>query len=79
MDAPGEFTRRMVLSTHQALTTPLDAPLVATPRVSAAAARSRSTTTPAAAPGSAGAAPAEPAMPAHRSQAAPGRKSGRGR
>lgn len=79
MGAPGEFARRMVLSTHQALTTPLDAPLVATPPVSAAAARSRSTTTPAAAPGTAGAAPDGPAMPAHRQQAASARKSGRSR
>ncbi|MFI5763971.1 hypothetical protein ACIA8F_23905 [Streptomyces sp. NPDC051563] len=76
---PGEYARRMVLSTHQALTTPPGTPLVAAPPVSAAAARSRSTTTLAAAPGTAGAAPDGPAMSAHRQQAAPARKSGRGR
>lgn len=79
LGAPGEFARRMVLSTHQALTTPLDAPVTATPMVSVAAARSRSTTTPAAAPGSAGAAPAEPAVPVHRSQDASTWRSGRSR
>ncbi|MDD9383079.1 hypothetical protein M8Z33_41835 [Streptomyces sp. ZAF1911] len=47
---PGEFARRMVMTTHQALTTPPGEPLTAATRVSAAAARSRSTTTPAAAP-----------------------------
>ncbi|MCX5009612.1 hypothetical protein OG765_01205 [Streptomyces sp. NBC_00555] len=38
-----------------------------------------SATTLAAAPGSVGAVPAEPTVPAHRQQAAPVRKSGRGR
>ncbi|UUU38022.1 hypothetical protein [Streptomyces sp. NBC_00162] len=64
----------MVMATYQAFTTLLGVPLV-----SAASARSRSATTRAAAPGSAGAVPAEPAVPAHRQKAAPVRKSGRGR
>ncbi|MFZ3494653.1 hypothetical protein ACODT5_15740 [Streptomyces sp. 5.8] len=76
--APGEFARRMVLSTHQALTTSLDAPLAAAPRVPAAA-RSRSTTTSAAVLGAAGAAPSEAAVPAYRRQVAPGKGAGRTR
>ncbi|MFF2521472.1 hypothetical protein [Streptomyces liangshanensis] len=76
-DAPG----RLLLATHQALTTPLDVPLPAGPRVSTAAARSRSTTTPT--PPAAGPAPAPapggPAVPAHRQPAVPARRQGRGR
>ncbi|MDQ0780077.1 hypothetical protein QF026_008543 [Streptomyces aurantiacus] len=68
---PSGFARRMVLATHQVLITLLQAPLAASPRVSAAAARSRSTTTPAAA--------AEPAVSANRQQAAPARGARRGR
>ncbi|MGW6691828.1 hypothetical protein [Streptomyces sp. NPDC054961] len=68
----------MVLATQQALTTALESPLSAVPRVSAAAARSRSTT-PAAVPGKAGAVLVEPAVPAHRQQSAPTRKQGRSR
>ncbi|MFI1948623.1 hypothetical protein ACH46F_32835 [Streptomyces virginiae] len=69
---------RLVDATLTSLTTPPGTPASSRPRVSAAAARSRSTTTPAgAAPGQP--APAEPAVPAHRQQAAPARTSGRGR
>lgn len=67
--SPSDTTTRLLLATHQALTTPLDAPLPASPRVSTAAARSRSTTAPTAPVGAQ--APAEPAaVPAHRQQAA---------
>ncbi|MFJ5552528.1 hypothetical protein [Streptomyces sp. NPDC093225] len=75
---PGELAGRMVGATLRALTTPPGAPIPDGPRASASAARSRSTTTPTgAAPGQA--APSEPAVPAHRQQAAPTRTSGRGR
>ncbi|MBZ9593491.1 hypothetical protein K7B06_00005 [Streptomyces erythrochromogenes] len=67
---------RLVDATLISLTTPPGAPDPSHPRVSPAAARSRSTTTPAAA--TAGTtAPA--AVPAHRQQAAPARATGRGR
>ncbi len=42
---PSETTARLLLAAHHALTTPLDQPLPAGPRVSTTAARSRSTTT----------------------------------
>ncbi|MFJ4320670.1 hypothetical protein ACIP46_36120 [Streptomyces lavendulae] len=72
----GELGGRMVGATLRALTAPAGAPVPDGPRASATAARSRSTTTPTgAAPGQA--APAEPAVPAHRQQAAPARTSGR--
>ncbi|WP_050494095.1 hypothetical protein, partial [Streptomyces purpeochromogenes] len=41
---PEELTKRLVIATHHALTTPLDQPLPTAPRVSTNAARSRSTT-----------------------------------
>ncbi|MFJ3728845.1 hypothetical protein ACIPYQ_40665 [Streptomyces sp. NPDC090045] len=69
---------RLVDATLASLTTPPGAPAAARPRVSAAAARSRSTTTlTGAAPGRP--APAEPAVSAYRRQAAPTRRQGRGR
>ncbi|MFJ7779754.1 hypothetical protein [Streptomyces yangpuensis] len=67
---------RLVDATLTSLTTPPGTPAPARPRVSAAAARPRSTTTPpAAAPGRP--APAEAAVPAHRQQAVPARGAGR--
>ncbi|MFD6115774.1 hypothetical protein ACFWG0_37605 [Streptomyces yangpuensis] len=67
---------RLVDATLTSLTTPPGTPAASRPRVSAAAARSRSITTPAAAaPGRP--APAEAAVPAHRQQAAPARGAGR--
>ncbi|GLX19456.1 hypothetical protein [Streptomyces lavendulae] len=75
---PGELAGRLVGATLRALTAPPGAPIPDGPRASATAARSRSTTTPTgAAPGQP--APSEPAVPAHRQQAAPTRTSGRGR
>ncbi|MER7316587.1 hypothetical protein [Streptomyces halstedii] len=74
---PSETPANLLLATHHALTTPLDAPLPAAPRVSSTAARSRSTTTPTAPTGTQ--APAGPAVPAHRQQAAPAPRQGRGR
>ncbi|MFF3265324.1 hypothetical protein ACFYWO_39950 [Streptomyces sp. NPDC002932] len=74
---PSQTTQRILLATHRVLTTPLDQPLPAAPRVSTAAARARSTTAPAAPTGTQ--APAEPAMPAHRQQTAPAPRQGRGR
>ncbi|MGW4510374.1 hypothetical protein ACWENO_37660 [Streptomyces sp. NPDC004436] len=72
------LTGRLVDATLTSLTTPPGTPAPARPRVSAAAARSRFTTTPAAAaPGQP--ARAEAAVPAHRQQAAPGRGVGRAR
>ncbi|MEU0103692.1 hypothetical protein [Streptomyces sp. NPDC006267] len=68
---PSSITARLLMATHHALTTPLDQPLPAGPRVSTTAARSRSTTT---APDTAPPkqpAPAEPAVPAHRQQTTP--------
>ncbi|MFF7497168.1 hypothetical protein [Streptomyces rubiginosohelvolus] len=75
---PAETATRLLLAAHHALTTPLDAPLPTGPRVSASAARSRSTTT---GPDTARKqpAPAEPAAPAHRRQTAPAPRPGRGR
>ncbi|MFB7058978.1 hypothetical protein ACFCXT_38375 [Streptomyces vinaceus] len=72
---PGELAVRMVGATLRALTVPPGAPVPDGPRVSATAARSRSTTAPAgAAPGRA--APAEAAVPAHRQAAGPAKGSG---
>ncbi|MCC0100739.1 hypothetical protein K7B10_39520, partial [Streptomyces flavotricini] len=72
---PGEFAGRMVGQVLRALTTPPGGPVPDGPRVSATAARSRSTTTPAgAAPGRA--APAEAARPAYRQAAGPAKGSG---
>ncbi|KFK84987.1 hypothetical protein IX27_35610, partial [Streptomyces sp. JS01] len=42
---PADTATRLLLAVHHALTTPLDTPLPTGPRVSAPAARSRSTTT----------------------------------
>ncbi|MFD7555498.1 hypothetical protein ACFV9E_13320 [Streptomyces sp. NPDC059835] len=68
--SPGELAGRMVGATLRALTAPPGVPVPDGPRVSASAARSRSTTTPTgAAPGLA--APVEPAVPAHRQQTDP--------
>ncbi|GHE46465.1 hypothetical protein CP980_34970 [Streptomyces vinaceus] len=74
---PGELAGRMVGATLRALTTPPGAPIPDSPRASATAARSRSTTTPGAAPGQT--TPTEPAVPAHRQVAAPAKGSGRRR
>ncbi|PVC92687.1 hypothetical protein DBP21_35300 [Streptomyces sp. CS147] len=75
---PADTAKRLLLAAHHALTTPLDAALPTGPRVSASAARSRSTTGPdtAAHPQPA---PAEPAAPAHHRQTAPAPRQGRGR
>ncbi|MFE7053012.1 hypothetical protein ACFVAM_32140 [Streptomyces californicus] len=51
---PEELTKRLVIATHHALTTPLDQPLPTAPRVSTTAARSRSTTPTTAQPPAAG-------------------------
>ncbi|MEV6957295.1 hypothetical protein [Streptomyces sp. NPDC051183] len=75
---PGELAGRMVGATLRALTTPPGAPVPDGLRVSATAARSRSTTT-STGPAPGQAAPAEPAVPAHRQQPAPARTAGRGR
>ncbi|MET7416261.1 hypothetical protein [Streptomyces rubiginosohelvolus] len=64
---------------HCALITPLDAALPTGPRVSASAARSRSTTTGPDAAAHQQPAPAEPAAPAHHRQTAPAPRPGRGR
>ncbi|WP_299542450.1 hypothetical protein [uncultured Streptomyces sp.] len=78
------LTGRLLAATLTALTTPPGTPATG-PRVSPAAARSRSTTTAAAltpAADRAPAAPAEAAVPAHRQQRArpaPARRTGRGR
>ncbi|MFJ3928540.1 hypothetical protein [Streptomyces sp. NPDC090022] len=77
MGPPGELAGRLVGSTLRALTNPPGTPVGDGPRVSATAARSRSTTTSGPAPGQA--APSEPAVPAHRQQAAQTRGSGRSR
>ncbi|MFD0374609.1 hypothetical protein [Streptomyces sp. NPDC127112] len=75
---PGELAGRRVGQVLRALTTPPGVPVPDGPRVSAAAARSRSTTTPAgAAPGQA--APSEPAVPAHRQAQAQARRQSRAR
>ncbi|MEV6957301.1 hypothetical protein [Streptomyces sp. NPDC051183] len=68
---PSGLAGRLVVSTLRALTTPPGTPVPDGPRVSATAARSRSTTPAGTATGQA--APAEPAVPAHRQQAAPAR------
>ncbi|MFJ9924287.1 hypothetical protein ACIRSF_33940 [Streptomyces rubiginosohelvolus] len=75
---PADTATRLLLAAHHALTTPLDAPLPTGPRVSAPAARSRSTTS---GPDTARKqpAPAEPAAPAHHRQTAPAPRQGRGR
>ncbi|MCR8945187.1 hypothetical protein NW249_24015 [Streptomyces sp. OUCMDZ-4982] len=76
---PSETTTGLLLATHHVLTTPLDQPLPTGPRVSATAARSRSTTTPTAptAPTGTQTTPG-PAVPAHRQQTAPAPRRGRG-
>ncbi|MEV7464874.1 hypothetical protein [Streptomyces rubiginosohelvolus] len=78
---PADTATRLLLAAHCALTTPLDAPLPTGPRVSASAARSRSTTTgPDTAAASGGRlAPGEPAAPAHHRRTAPAPRQGRGR
>ncbi|MFI2470995.1 hypothetical protein ACH475_32240 [Streptomyces globisporus] len=76
---PADTATRLLLAAHHALTTPLDAPLPTGPRVSASAARSRSTTTGPDAAARKQPAPAEPAAPAHHRQSAPAPRQGRGR
>ncbi|MFI8817600.1 MULTISPECIES: hypothetical protein [unclassified Streptomyces] len=81
---PLDTTGRLLLATHHVLTTPLDQPLPTAPRVSATAARSRSTTTPTTTTPTAPtvpkpAAPAAAAVPAHRQQTAPARSTRRSR
>ncbi|MBD3550650.1 MULTISPECIES: hypothetical protein [Streptomyces] len=74
-----ELTKRLVIATHHALTTPLDQPLPTAPRVSTNAARSRSTTPTTAQPPAAGPTPAQPTAPAHHRQTAPAPRQGRRR
>lgn len=74
---PADTAKRLLLAAHHALTTPLDAPLPAGPRVSASAARSRSTTTGPDTTVRQQPAPAEPAPRAHHRAPAP--RQGRGR
>ncbi|MGW0858723.1 hypothetical protein [Streptomyces sp. NPDC002690] len=69
---------RLVDATLHTLTAPPGTPVPDRPRVSPAAARARSTTTPAAAT-AARPAPTEPAVPAHRRPTAPSRGAGRSR
>ncbi|MFF9078729.1 hypothetical protein ACF1BR_03475 [Streptomyces rubiginosohelvolus] len=76
---PADTAARLLLAVHHALTTPLDAPLSTGPRVSASAARSRSTTTGPDTTARKQPAPAEPAAPAHHRQTAPALRQGRGR
>ncbi|MEV8450475.1 hypothetical protein [Streptomyces parvus] len=76
---PADTAKRLLLAAHHALTTPLDAPLPTGPRVSAPAARSRSTTTGPDTTARKQPAPAEPAAPAHHRQTAPAPRQGRGR
>ncbi|MEU4180944.1 hypothetical protein [Streptomyces sp. NPDC026589] len=76
---PSEITARLLVATHHALTTPLDQPLPAGPRVSTTAARSRSTTTAPDTTPPKQPAPTEPAVPAHRRNTAPAPRQGRGR
>ncbi|MFF3974816.1 hypothetical protein ACFYZ6_33845 [Streptomyces rubiginosohelvolus] len=76
---PADTATRLLLAAHHALTTPLDAPLPTGPRVSASAARSRSTTTGPDTTAHQQPAPAEPAAPAHHRQTAPAPRQGRGR
>ncbi|WP_439081496.1 hypothetical protein [Streptomyces sp. WL006] len=76
---PADTAKRLLLAAHHALTTPLDTPLPTGPRVSASAARSRSTTTGPDTAAHQQPAPAEPAAPAHHRQTAPAPRQGRGR
>ncbi|EHM25922.1 putative antibiotic production activating factor [Streptomyces sp. W007] len=76
---PSGIAARLLLATHQALTTPLDQALPTGPRVSTTAARSRSTTTAPDTSAPKQPAPAEPAVPAHRQQTAPAPRQGHGR
>ncbi|WP_411097948.1 hypothetical protein [Streptomyces sp. 020-2-3H-GM] len=76
---PADTAKRLLLAAHHALTTPLDTPLPTGPRVSASAARSRSTTTGPDTAAHPQPAPAEPAAPAHHRQTAPAPRQGRGR
>ncbi|MZG00813.1 hypothetical protein GTW62_00840 [Streptomyces sp. SID5614] len=76
---PADTAKRLLLAAHCALTTPLDAPLPTGPRVSATAARSRSTTTGPDTAVHTQRAPAEPAARAHHGQSAPAPRQGRGR
>ncbi|MEU0622389.1 hypothetical protein ABZ329_16255 [Streptomyces rubiginosohelvolus] len=76
---PADTAKRLLLAAHHALTTPLDTPLPTGPRVSASAARSRSTTTGPDTTAHQQPAPAEPAAPAHHRQTAPAPRQGRGR
>ncbi|MFD8586392.1 hypothetical protein ACFV2A_26310 [Streptomyces californicus] len=75
---PADTAKRLLLAAHHALTTPLDAALPTGPRVSASAARSRSTTTGPDTAAHQQPAPAEPAAPAHHRQTAPAPRQGRG-
>ncbi|MFD6204309.1 hypothetical protein ACWCQF_17985 [Streptomyces rubiginosohelvolus] len=76
---PADTATRLLLAAHHALTTPLETPLPTGPRVSASAARSRSTTTGPDTTARQQPAPAEPAAPAHHQQTAPAPGQGRGR
>lgn len=76
---PADTAKRLLLAAHHALTTPLDAALPTGPRVSASAARSRSTTTGPDTAAHPQPATAEPAAPAHHRQTAPTPRQGRGR
>ncbi|MEU8102059.1 hypothetical protein [Streptomyces rubiginosohelvolus] len=76
---PADTATRLLLAAHHALTTPLETPLPTGPRVSASAARSRSTTTGPDTAAHPQRAPAEPAAPAHHRQTAPAPRQGRGR
>ncbi|WP_257134718.1 hypothetical protein [Streptomyces sp. ms115] len=73
---PADTAKRLLLAAHHALTTPLDTPLLTGPRVSAPAARSRSTTT---GPDTTARRQPAPAAPAHHRQTAPAPRQGRGR
>ncbi|MFG3426970.1 hypothetical protein [Streptomyces californicus] len=75
---PAELTKRLVIATHYALTTPPGQPLPTVARPSTTAARSRSTTTSATGQPPAPS-PAQPAAPARHRQAAPAPRQGRGR
>ncbi|MFG2615862.1 hypothetical protein [Streptomyces anulatus] len=73
---PSTIAARLLLAAHHALTTPLDQALPVGPRVSTAAARSRSATAvPDTAPPKQPA-PTEPAAPAHRWHTAPAPRQG---
>ncbi|NEA07078.1 hypothetical protein G3I27_02445 [Streptomyces sp. SID10692] len=74
---PAELTKRLVIATHYALTTPPGQPLPTVARPSTTAARSRSTTTSATGQPPAPS-PAQPAAPARHRQAAPAPRQGRG-